>query len=223
MKNSTKYFETVTDYIQGMKDICARYDDALQGLERYKGSAAYDQEARAAEATRDNTASALRDSFWKDIREVTAAMRDAAKNRPLVPPTSEQAALLNVLQMRKSVSRDELDRAARQMEGCPAALAVLADLAEKHKVLGFRYDGEWVLADVLDKVDILEVSARKLLQAGLAAADRRVPKDVTYCMYSYGYFNPVPREGADTTGGVRSEDLVPPAKEIAAFCAAVDG
>ncbi|MEY8388567.1 hypothetical protein AALC17_14980 [Oscillospiraceae bacterium 38-13] len=145
------------------------------------------------------------------------------KNRPLVPPAPEQAALLNVLQMRKSVRRDELDQSVRQMEGCPTALVVLADLADKHKILGFRYKKEREIAYILNKTDTLEHSARKLLQAGLAAADRRVPKDVTYCMYSCGHFNPVPREGADTTDGVRSEDLVPSAKDISDFCAAVDG
>lgn len=217
------YHEAIISYIQGVRGACTQYDTTLQGLERYKGSAAYDQEARAAEAKRDNAASALRDSFWRDIREATAAMREAAKNRPLVPPTPEQAALLNVLQMRKTISRDELNRAARQLEGCPVALAVLGDLAEKNGVHGLQYEREWALADVLDKIDTLETSARKLLQAGLAAADRRVPEDITYCLFSYGCFNPVSREGVDTTGGVRSEDLVPPKAEIAAFCAAVDG
>lgn len=223
MKNSTKYFEAITNYIQTMRGIRTRYDTTLRDLKDYEGSAIYDREVQAAETTRDNAASALRDSFWKDIREVTAAMRETAKNRPLVPPTPEQAALLNVLQMRKSVGRDELDRAAKQLGGCPVALAVLADLAAEHKILGFRYEEEWALADVLDKVDTLEGSARKLLQAGLAAADRRVPEDVTYCLYYYGVFNPVPREGADTSGGVRSDDLVPDKKTIAAFSKAVDG
>lgn len=223
MKNSTKYHEAIANYIQTMRGIRTRYDTALRDLKDYEGSAIYDREVQAAEATRDNTASALRDSFWTSVREATAAMREAAKNRPLVPPTPEQAALLNVLQMRKSISWDELDRAARQLESCPVALAVLADLAEKHKILGFRYEGEWALADILDEVDTLEGNARKLLQAGLAAADRRVPEDITYCLFSYGCFNPIPREGADTTDGVQSKDLVPPKRAIAAFCAAVDG
>lgn len=223
MKNSTKYFETVSDYIQGMKGIRTQHDADRQGLERYKGSEGYEREIQAAEAKRDNAVSALRDSFWKSIQETTGSMREAAKNRPLVPPTPEQAALLNVLQMRKSVSRDELDRAARQLEGCPVALAALADLADKHKILGFRYEGEWALADILDKIDTLERTALELLQKGLNASAQRIPKDVAYCMSSYGIFNQVPREGADTSGGVRSEDLVPPTKEISYFCAAVDG
>lgn len=223
MKNSEQYFKTVTGFIEGAKEVSAEYNKIVQRMESFKGSEGYDREIQAAEAKRDNAVSALRDSFRKSIQETTGLMREAAKNRPLVPPTPEQAALLNVLQMRKTVSRDELDRAARQLEGCPVALAALADLADKHKILGFRYEGERALADILDKIDTLERTALDLLREGLNFSARRVPKDVTYCLYYYGCFNPVPREGADTTYGVRSEDLVPPAKEINRFRAAVDG
>lgn len=223
MKNTEKYFNNVSGFIEDMQEISGTYGRAVQSLESFKGSVAYEQGMQTAQAERDASVQRMRENYMRELRDTLGAMRDAVKNRPLVPPMPEQAALLNVLQMRKSVTRDELDRAAKQLEGCPTALAVLADLAERYKILGFRYEGEWTLADALDKIDILEGSARKLLQAGLAAAGQRVPKDVTACLCKYGYFNMVPREGADTSDGVRSEDLVPDKKTIAAFCKAVDG
>lgn len=223
MKSTERYFNNVAGFIEDMKEAAATYDRAVQRLEPFRGSVAYEQGMQTARAERDAAVQRMRETYLKQFRETLGKMRDAVKNRPLTPPTPEQAALLNVLQMRKSVTRDELDRAAKQLEGCPTALAVLADLAERYKILGFRYEGEWTLADALDKIDILEGSARKLLQAGLAAAGQRVPKDVTACLCKYGYFNMVPREGADTSDGVRSEDLVPDKKTIAAFSKAVDG
>lgn len=223
MKNSEKYYNGVCGFIEDMQEIFGTYGRAVQSLEVYKGSIAYEQGMQTAQAERDAAVQKMRETYLRELRGTVGAMRDTVKNRPLVPPTPEQAALLNVLQMRKSVSRDELDRAAKQLEGCPTALAVLADLAERHKVLGFRYEGEWTLADALDKIDTLEGSARKLLQEGVDAASRRIPKDVTACLFKYGCFNMVPREGADTSDGVRSEGLVPDKKTIAAFCKAVDG
>ena len=223
MKNTERYFNNVAGFIEDMQEISGTYDRAVQSLEAYEGSTFYKQSMQTAQAERDAAVQKMRETYLKQFRETAEKMRDAVKNRPLVPPTPEQAALLNVLQMRKSVTRDELDRAAKQLEGCPTALAVLADLAEKNKILGFRYEGEWTLADALNKIDTLEHSAFKLVQEGVDAASRRIPKDVTACLCKYGYFNMVPREGADTSGGVRSEDLVPPAKEINKFCSAVDG
>lgn len=223
MKNTEQYFHVVGGFIEDMQEISGTYDRAVQSLEAYEGSTFYKQSMQTARAERDAAAQRMRENYLREFRGTLGAMREAVKNRPLVPPTPEQAALLNVLQMRKSVSRDELDRAARQLEGCPMALAVLADLAQAHKILGFRYEQEWSTEDALDKIDTLEGSTRKLLQEGVDAASRRIPKDVTACLCKYGYFNMVPREGADTSGGVRSEDLVPDKKTIAAFCKAVDG
>ena len=63
-------------------------------------------------------------------------MREAIDHRPLVPPTPGQAALLSVLQMRESLDKDELARAAQQMAGCSVSLSVLDDLAKRHKIPG---------------------------------------------------------------------------------------
>ena len=67
----------------------------------------------------------MRETYLKQFREVAAKMRDSVSRRPLVAPATEQTALLSVLQMRQSLEKDELERAAQQMGGCPVALAVL--------------------------------------------------------------------------------------------------
>ncbi len=223
MKNSEQYFRTVSAFIEGAEEISAEYDGTVRRMEAFKGSEGYTREIQAAEQKRDSDIMALQANCMEQFRGTAAAMRDAVKRRPLVPPTLEQAALLTVLQMRQSVSRDELDRAALQLEGCPAALAVLADLAEKHKVIGFRYKRELTIEDALSRVDTLERSALGLIQEGANAARRRVPEDTITCLNKYGRFNPVPREGADTSDGIRNTDLVADKVSITAFCNSVDG
>ena len=223
MKNSEQYFRTVSAFIEGAEEISTEYDSTVRRMEAFKGSEGYTREIQAAEQKRDSGIMAMRESCWAQFRKTAAAMRDAVKRRPLVSPTPEQAALLTVLQMRQSVSRDELDRAALQLEGCPTALAVLADLAEKHKVIGFRYKRELTIEDALSRVDTLESCASSLIQEGVNAARRRVPEDTIACLNKYGCFAPVPREGADTSDGIRNTDLVADKASIAAFCKAVDG
>ena len=136
MKKTEKYFHGVAGFIEDMAEISANYDKAVKRLEPFKGSDGYNQGMQEAQAQREDSVRQMRETYLKQFREVAAKMREAIAHRPLVPPTPEQAALLSVLQMRQSLGRDELERAAQQMDGCPAALAVLDDLAQKHKVRG---------------------------------------------------------------------------------------
>ena len=157
----------------------------------------------------------------KQLRDATAQMREAINRRPLVPPTPEQAALLSVLQMRESLDKDELARAAQQMAGCSAALAVLDDLARKHKIPG-TFNREASASDLHSRVDTLEQAALSLIQEGTGAASRPVPKDVVSCLDRYGSFNQVRKAGLPAWAEMTSENMVMDAETINAFCDAVN-
>jgi len=223
MKNSEKYYNDVAGFIEDMAEINSKYARAIERLEPFKGSEGYNQEMQAAQTQRENDVRQMRETYLKQFRETAQKMREAVNHRPLVPPTPEQAALLSVLQMRQSLSRDELERAAQQMGGCSAALAVLDDLAQKHKVPGVRFNREATADDLRGKIDTLERAALKLIQEGADAAKRRVPKDVTSCMERYGCFQQVPRKGATVYGGITSADMETDTRAITAFCEAVNG
>ncbi len=150
-------------------------------------------------------------------------LRGSLTHRPLIAPTTEQTALLGVLQMRQSLGKDELERAAQQMDGCSVALAVLDDLAQKHKVRGVRFNRELTADDLWSRIDTLERAALELIQEGARAASRALPKNAVSCLERYGCFSQIPKKGAGLYGDITSADLETDTQAIAEFCEAVNG
>lgn len=222
MKNTEKYFYGVAGFIEDMQEISAAYDRACKRLEAFKGSTGYTVEMQKAQADRDAAVQKMRETYLKQFRDVVAKMREAIDRSPLTPPTPEQAALLSILQMRESLDADELKRAAQQMAGCPAALAVLDDLAQKHKITG-KFNQEMSAADLHKKADTLEQAALSLIQEGAGAASRPMPKDVVSCLDRYGSFNRVRKAGIPAWAEMTSENMTMDVETIQKFCAAVDG
>lgn len=222
MKNTEKYFYGVAGLIEDMAEISATYDRACKRLEAFKGSSGYDQEVRRAQADRDAAVQRLREAYLKQFSDTVAKMRESIDHRPLVPPTPEQAALLSVLQMRESLDKGELSGAAQQMAGCPAALAVLDDLARKHKV-PVTFNRGLSASDLHRKVDTLEQAALSLIQEGAGAASRPMPKDVVSCLDRYGCFNQVRKPGLPAWAEAVSGNMTTDVETIKEFCRAVDG
>lgn len=223
MKNTEKYFHGVAGFIEDMQEISATYDRTVQRMEPFKGSSGYDQEVRKAQAERDAAVQKMRETYLKEFRNTVQRMREAIDHRPLIPPTPEQMALLSLLQMRESLDKDELTRAAQQMAGCPAALAVLDDLAKKHKI-STDFNMEMSASDLHQKVDTLDKEALSLIQEGAGAASRPTPKDVVSCLSKYGRFNPVLKKGIHAYYDmITSENIDVDVETIKKFCVAVDG
>ena len=221
MKNTERYFNNVAGFIEDMKEAAATYDRTVQSLEAYEGSAFYKQSMQTAQAERDASVQRMRETYMKELRDATAKMRETIDHRPLTPPTSEQAALLSVLQMREHLDKDELSRAAEQMAGCSAALAVLDDLAQKHKIPG-EFNREMSASDLHSKVDTLEQAALSLIQEGVGAASRPMPKDVVSCLDRYGSFNQIRKAGLPAWAEMTSENMVVDVGTIQKFCDAVN-
>lgn len=222
MKHTEKYFYGVAGFIEDAVEISATYDRAVKRLEPFKGSAGYAAEMQRAQTDRDAAVQRLRGAYLKRFRDTVAKMRESIDHRPLVPPTPEQTALLSVLQMRESLDEDELARAAQQMAGCPAALAVLDDLARKHKV-PVTFNRGLSASDLHRKVGTLEASALSLIQEGAGAASRPMPKDVVSCLDRYGCFNQVRKPGLPAWAEAVSGNMTTDTATIAEFRRAVDG
>lgn len=222
MKNSEKYFNCACGFIEDMAEIAATYDRAVKRLEPFAGSSGYESGMKEAQTERDAAVQRLREDYLRRFRDTAEKMRQSIDRRPLTPPTPEQAALLSVLQMRENVNKDELSRAAEQMAGCSAALAVLDDLAQKHKIPG-EFNREMSAADLHKKVDALEQAALSLIQEGAGAASRPMPKDVVSCLDRYGNFNQVRKAGLPAWAEMTSENLTVDTATIAEFRRAVDG
>lgn len=223
MKNTEKYFHGVAGFIEDMTEINANHDKEDKRLEPFKGSDGYNKGMQEAQAQRDASVRQMRETYLKQFREVAAKMREAIAHRPLVPPTPEQAALLSVLSMRDTLTQDELTRAAEQMAGCQAALAVLDDLAAKNKARGVRFNRELAADDLRSRIDTLERASLELIQAGADAENKRVPKDEIECLSNFGCFAPAVKKDARIYGGVTSSDLETDVKTVEEFCKCVNG
>lgn len=221
MKNTERYFFGVTGFIEDMEEILARYEKAVKHLEPFKGSEGYKQGIQEAGAQMEAEVRLMRETYLKQFREAVGKMRENVSSRPMTAPTPEQTSLLTVLQMRQRLSRDDLTRAAQQMAGCPAALSVLDDLAQKHKVYGARFNREARSEELLSRVDALECKALELIQSGVGAVNKSKPKDVSSCMERYGCFNRIPKQGI--VGDITSENLEMDIQTINKFCDAVNG
>ena len=123
----------VARYRQELAELTDLYDAAVEALEKFKGSNGYQPELDKLNANWKRELDALRAEHRPLLVAPLAAMRAEVEKRmgALKLPTAEQIVLLQVLQMRTSVPRSELDRAAKMLEGCPTGLAVLDDIAEK--------------------------------------------------------------------------------------------
>ena len=161
MTRTELYFEYIKSYRKSLRDVWAQYDKAVEKLERYRGSDGFEEEIAEAASLRDSQIALLQTEYQDKFESVVQAMRKAAIERPMAAPSSEQLALLQVLQMREKVSKDELQQAGRTLQSCPAALAVLSEIALKNGFSGAKFQ-KATTTEILQNVDALRESGNRL-------------------------------------------------------------
>lgn len=164
MVERTRYFfETVQRYRKELRYIWTLYGEEMLRLERYEGSAGYADEAAKAAKARDEKIKGIQTETRKTLNGLLDGMRKSAKSQSMTPPTSEQLALCQLLQMREKVTRDELEQASRTLKGCPAALSVLEEIGmrQDHPIVGMNLLGESTAA-ILRHIDSLADSAARI-------------------------------------------------------------
>lgn len=192
MNRTWEYFKSVKGYRENLGAIWTEYDKKVAGLERYKGSAGYDEELKKAAQDRDAAIKELQGKAYARFADIIEGMKESARNRPLVAPTAEQMNLLQLMQMREKVTRDELEQAARTLKGNAAALSVLEEISLKHDIhsVGFAMEST---AGIMKHIDSLFDSAKRICalnkpnskQEMVAATDIHSPEWKSGAMYSY--------------------------------------
>ena len=221
MKLSEQFHQAVQQYHDRLREITRQYENEMKGLQRFEGSAGYEEDVKSAQQERDKETAALRQEYGPRFDSILNGMEKAAQGQPMTAPTQEQLATLEVLKMRERLSRDELQKAMNSMADCPVALGVLRELAQKHEIIGMGVTVAGAMMDTdsaLHTIDVLRRSCGKLLRgessystmnldgAGLTATINRMaafPNTVTK-------YHGVQRVEAN-------------AEAVAAFCRAVDG
>lgn len=221
MKLSEQFYQAVQQYHIQLREITRQYENEMQGLERFRGSNGFEEDAKSAQAERDKATAALRQESGLRFDSILDSMAKAAQAQPMTAPTQEQLALLQALRMREHLSRDDLECAANSMQSCPVALGVLRELAQKHELMGMGVTvagGTMDTDSALHTIGTLRRSCKTLLRgettystmnldgAGLTATINKMacfPNTVTK---DHGF-----------------QKVQPNKEAVVAFCKAVDG
>lgn len=157
----------VARYRQELAELTDLYDAAVEALEKFKGSNGYQPELDKLNANWKRELDALRAEHRPLLVAPLAAMREevAKKQGDLVVPDQRQLVMLQILNMKSTVSRSELDRAAAALQGCPMGLSVLDDLAVKHELHGCHYNDGPDPDRVLQQLDQMESNVGWFLSA----------------------------------------------------------
>lgn len=166
----------VARYRQELAELTDLHDAAVEALEKFKGSNGYQPELDKLNANWKRELDALRAEHRPLLVAPLAAMRAEVEKRmgDLVVPDQRQLVMLQILNMKSTVSRSELDRAAASMQGCPLALSVLDDLAVKHGHHGCHYNDAPNPDAVLQQLDQMERNVGYFLSAERHNA-KRIP------------------------------------------------
>lgn len=132
MSNTNDLYTAWKSYKITRQAAEADYAEALSRLEPYKGSAGYQIKAEQAAQTR---AAAIQQGRADVYARMTKAVENAsaALNNYVEPaPTEEQFRRLQVLRMRKSISKEELMEAERACGANPSCAAVINEMYREH-------------------------------------------------------------------------------------------
>lgn len=142
MKNTTRYFEAVSNYRNEMRELEKAYQREMTRLEQFKGSEYYTAHKKKADDERTAQLEVLRNKHRPIFDGIINDMEEVYKNKPAAMPTQDQLALLQTLKLRDKVSVEDVRQAANACTGCPAALEVLKEIAHKSGVMtaGFISD-----------------------------------------------------------------------------------
>lgn len=157
----------VARYRQELAALADARDAAVADLEQFRDSAAYTSKVAEIDAAHKVALDALRAEHRPLLTKPLADMRAEVEKKQgdLVVPDQRQLVMLQVLGMKSTVSRSELDRAAAALQGCPLGLSVLDDLAEKHGHHGCHYNDGPDPDRVLQQIDQMESNVGWFLSA----------------------------------------------------------
>lgn len=188
------YYEAACGYRKGLREAWSKYNEGMAKLEKFKGSAGYDEDARRLEDARKDTVKNLQVEYARKFDNIIDGMCESAKNRPMIAPTAEELNLLTALKMREQITADELSAAAITLKNSPVALSILDEIAKKQDIHGFHCGTEST-ASILAKIDSLRESAKRIVtlekpdsrREQIARANIHSPEYSHDALYSFQY------------------------------------
>lgn len=235
ISNSELFFIKAKDFQNKRKAIMDTYETRAAQLEDARGSKYFTDEMKKATDARDNALSELKSEYRESFRIALDGMSKANGNRGTTPPTQEQLAILQVLQMRgivdepyRAAFQKDLDRAANTCADNAMCISVLNDISRKNGFIrGYHSTAKEMSVEDVDRViknltdvlpDFMEhdtkraariVQERNARLYGTTGNEKPLPKRPLFDSKADCY--------AEFTHGLLSGEA------LTAFCAAVDG
>ena len=134
IKNSELFFVKAKAFQDKRSEIKADYIKALKALDRYKGSAAYEEETKKAERQYAENLSAIKQEYKQILSQVLDGMENEIGRRPAKAPTSEQLNLLKLLKIKKKPTKTDFEMTANSCIDNPLALSIITEIAQENGV-----------------------------------------------------------------------------------------
>ena len=138
MKHTTSLSQGVRAYLDEIAGIDKFYDAELQKIERYKGSAGYDEDVKRIEQGRKSDLREARRLYDSKISKTLNDMRNVLDNRTVAakPPSEEQLRSLQLLKMRGEISKADIQRTADLCRDNRDAMSLLQEIAHERGIVG---------------------------------------------------------------------------------------
>lgn len=162
MNNTLRYHDAWKAYRVAVRAARDKYTRELKRLEPYMDSKQGEKDAETAKATFEGELEAARAVARPAFKAAIDGMKDHIAAPDMRPPTAEQLAMLQALDMRDEIDAGEIEAAARLMGSNDLALRTLRDvLMRKGRTLPSTC--KTMQAQVGDAVDKLQRAASNLM------------------------------------------------------------
>lgn len=131
MSNSLRYHDAWKSYRAAVRAARDRYERELARLEPYKDSKKGAEQMEEARATFEGELEAARASARPAFSAALKGMREHIHKPSMTPPTAEQLACLQALELRTELENGEIEAAAEIMRGNDLAMRTLRDVAKR--------------------------------------------------------------------------------------------
>ena len=134
ISNTELFYAKAKSFQDKRAALVSEYEKNIKGLERFRGSAGYDEETKRIKAKLDADLKNLVDEYRPVFMSIIDGMTASVGRRGMTSPTEEQLRILQMLKMKKRPNADDISRAAQSVKDSRLALDILAEIAAEHKL-----------------------------------------------------------------------------------------
>lgn len=131
MNNTLRYHDAWKAYRKAVATARDKYKRELARLEPYKDSKQGAKDIEAAKATFEGELEAARAVARPAFKTAIDGMREHVSKPSMTPPSAEQLATLQALELRTELENGEIEAAAEIMRGNDLAMRTLRDVAKR--------------------------------------------------------------------------------------------